>query len=71
MHTVLIVFQIVVSILFVLCVLTQQKSAGLSATFGGSGTFYGNKRGAEKFLATSSWVLAIFFVLNALAFLFI
>lgn len=71
MHTALIVFQIVVSILFMLTVLTQQKSAGLSATFGGSGTFYGSKRGAEKFLATASWVLAILFVMNSLAFLFI
>jgi len=71
MHSLLTIFQVVISILLSLAVLTQQRGTGLSATFGGSGGFYTSKRGAEKFLSNATVVLATLFVLNSLAFLFI
>ena len=71
MKTTLIVFQVILSVLLILSILSQQKGAGLSATFGGSGGFHASKRGAEKVLATASIVLAVLFVSNAVAFLFV
>lgn len=71
MHTFLTVLQIVVAVLLILTILTQQRGAGLSATFGGSGGFYTSKRGIEKFLHTATIVLTILFILNSLAFLII
>lgn len=71
MKTVLIVTQAVFSVLLVLAVLLQQKGTGLSAVFGGSGSFHSTKRGAEKFLVIATIVLAILFVANSVAFLFV
>ena len=34
----------------ILAILSQQRSAGLSSTFGGTGGFQTSKRGAEKIL---------------------
>ncbi|MBD3330081.1 preprotein translocase subunit SecG [Candidatus Peregrinibacteria bacterium] len=70
MKTILLVLQIIISVLLVLAVLTQQRGSGLSATFGGSGGFYTSKRGAEKFLSIFTIILAILFVGNSIAFLF-
>lgn len=71
MHTALMVIQIIVSILLSIAVLAQNRSAGLSATFGGSGGFYASKRGAEKVLSTATVVLVVLFVVNSIAFLFV
>jgi preprotein translocase subunit SecG len=71
MRTTLLVLQAVFAILLAIAILLQQRGAGLSSTFGGSGGFYSSKRGAEKFLETATIVLAVLFVANAIAFLFI
>jgi preprotein translocase subunit SecG len=71
MQTFLMILQIVISLLLSLVILTQNRGSGLSATFGGSGGFYTSKRGAEKVLANATIVLAILFVVNSLAFLFV
>jgi preprotein translocase subunit SecG len=66
------VLQIVVSILFILTVLIQQRSSGLSSTFGGqSGAVQSTKRGAEKVVFNASIILAVLFVTLSLAFVFI
>ncbi len=65
------VSQVVISILLSLAILLQQRGAGLGATFGGSGGFHTSKRGAEKVLSNASIVLAVLFIANSLAFLFI
>ncbi|MCK9186903.1 preprotein translocase subunit SecG [Candidatus Gracilibacteria bacterium] len=70
MQTILTVVQIVLSILLSVAILTQQRGTGLSATFGGSGTFYTSKRGAEKVLFNATIVLGILFVANSIAYLF-
>jgi len=65
------VFQVIISILLTVSILSQNRGTGLSATFGGSGGFFSSKRGAEKVLFNLSIVFAVLFVLNSLAFLFI
>jgi len=71
MRTVFFVTQIVFSTLLVLAVLSQQRGSGLSETFGGSNTFYTTKRGAEKVLSIVTIALAVLFVANSIAFLFV
>lgn len=71
MQTLLMVFQVIISILLSLSILVQQRGTGLSATFGGSGGFYTSKRGAERVLSTATVVLAVLFLLNSIAFLFV
>lgn len=71
MQTILSVTQIIFSVLLSLAILAQNRGTGLSATFGGGGGFYASKRGAEKVLSTATIVLAVLFVGNAIAFLFV
>jgi protein translocase SecG subunit len=71
MQTLLVVFQVVIAVLLCLAVLAQQRGTGLSATFGGGGGFHVSKRGAEKVLSQATIVLAVLFVLNSIAFLFV
>lgn len=70
MQTILTTIQVVLSLLLSVAILTQQRGTGLSSTFGGSGTFYTSKRGAEKVLSNATIVLAILFVANSIAYLF-
>ena len=63
--------QIIVSVLLVLAIIAQNRGTGLSATFGGSGDFYVEKRGAEKVLYNSTLVLAALFVGLSLAHMFV
>lgn len=70
MQTILTVVQVVLSLLLSVAILTQQRGTGLSSTFGGSGTFYTSKRGAEKVLFNATVVLGILFVANSIAYLF-
>ncbi len=59
--------QIVVAILLMLAILLQNRGAGLSGIFGGSGGAFRSKRGAEKMLFTATIVLAILFFSIAFA----
>lgn len=71
MQTILQIFHIVVSILLILSILSQQRSSGLSATFGGGGSFYVSKRGAEKVLFNFTIILAILFIASSILYLFV
>ncbi len=71
MHTFLKIFEIIVSILLILLILTQERGTGLSLTFGGIGHVYHSKRGAEKVIAVATVVLAVLFVGCSVALLFI
>ena len=69
MGPILIISQSVISVLFVISVLLQEKGSAMSLTFGGgenNDTFYGSKQGIDKFLATASYVLGTLFVLNGI-----
>ncbi|MCD6109260.1 preprotein translocase subunit SecG [bacterium] len=66
------IFQLVVSVLLILSILSQQRSAGLSATFGGGGGgFHVSKRGAEKILFRMTIIFAILFVGSSVMYLFV
>jgi len=72
MHSVLLTFHVIVSILLVFAIMLQQRGTGLSMTFGGGGgNFYATKRGAEKILATGTIVLVVLFVGLSIAMLFV
>jgi preprotein translocase subunit SecG len=71
MELALSITQIIVSILLVLAILSQNRGQGLSATFGGTGQFYAEKRGAEKVIFYITLTLAVTFVLLSLTSLFI
>ncbi|MDD5623960.1 MAG: preprotein translocase subunit SecG [Candidatus Peribacteraceae bacterium] len=58
---------VIVSLLLSLTILLQHRASGLSATFGGSGATYVQRRGAEKVIYVASiWLSAIFFGLSVL-----
>lgn len=71
MHTALKVVQVIVSILLMIVILAQNRSSGLSATFGGGAPISTTKRGAEKVVFSATIVLAVLFVLLSLSFLFV
>ena len=68
MDKILNIVQIIISILLITAILLQNKGAGLSDTFGGSGSgeTYHSKRGFEKFLSQATVVLAIAFLALAI-----
>lgn len=59
------IIQITSAVLLCIFILVQGRGAGLSATFGGTDTFYSTKRGAEKVLAIATIVLAVIFLLSS------
>ncbi len=62
MKNILLLIEVMTGILLALLILLQHRSSGLSATFGGAGTTYVQRRGAEKLLFTLSvWLSIIFF----------
>lgn len=72
MATFLKYFQVIVSILFILTVMVQNRGSGLSGAIAGqSGEVKSTKRGAEKVVGNVSIVLAILFVLISLVFIFV
>ncbi|MBI5152071.1 preprotein translocase subunit SecG [Candidatus Peregrinibacteria bacterium] len=71
MKTFLSVSHIVVSILLVLSILSQQRGAALGITFGGTGATYHTKRGAEKVLFIATIVFAVLFVSLSVLILFV
>jgi len=61
------VLQIIVSILFIVFVLLQQRGTALGSTFGGGGEFYGTLRGVQQKLFWGTIALgAVFIILSLL-----
>jgi preprotein translocase subunit SecG len=67
----LIITQVVVGVLMTLAILLQAKGASLGEAFGGSGVFYGSRRGAEKTLFVITAVLSVIFVAISYIMLFV
>ncbi|HNW55960.1 MAG TPA: preprotein translocase subunit SecG [bacterium] len=63
--------QIVVSLLVILIILMQNRGAGMSGLFGGSGDIYRTKRGIEKVLFQATIVLLLIFLGTSVASLII
>ena len=55
---------IVVSVLFIIAVLLQQRGEGLSGTFGGHGEggAYHTKRGLERMIFIATIILSVLFI---------
>lgn len=67
MDTSLTVAQIIVSIALIAAILLQSKGSGLGSVFGGDGSVFRTRRGAEKGLFQLTIVLAFFFVILSIA----
>lgn len=64
-ETILNIIQLILAIVLILAVLLQQKGAGLSGVFGGSGNIYSTKRGLDKILHyITIAAVAIFFIIS-------
>ncbi|MGD0977106.1 MAG: preprotein translocase subunit SecG [Minisyncoccia bacterium] len=59
--TPIIIIQSVLAILLIASILVQQRGAGLGSSFGGDGSGYSTRRGAEKFIFIGTIVLAVLF----------
>lgn len=67
MSTYLGVAQIIVSVALIAAILLQSKGTGLGSVFGGSGSVFQTRRGAEKGLFQLTIILAIAFGLLSIA----
>ena len=67
MSTSLGIAQIIVSIALIAAILLQSKGTGLGSVFGGSGSVFQTRRGAEKGLFQLTIVLAVLFGLLSIA----
>jgi len=65
------IIQVVLGVILITAVLSQSRGGGLGEAFGGSGAFYGTRRGGEKWLFNATIVIAILFVLTAIVNLFV
>ncbi len=62
MQYILNIAQLVIAILLITTILMQNRGASLGGVFGGGGDIYRTKRGAEKFIFTTTIILAILFL---------
>jgi len=61
----LLLIQVAIGLLLCFTIMLQQRASGLSATFGGTGTSYVQRRGAESLLYTVAvWLSVAFFALG-------
>jgi len=65
MEKILITIQIISAILLIVVILLQQRGTTLGGAFGGEGSVYGARRGAEKFLFILTIIISIIFLASA------
>jgi preprotein translocase subunit SecG len=66
MQKILNIFQIIISIGLISTILLQSQGGGLGESFGGGGSSYRTRRGAEKIIYYATIVLAGLFILSSL-----
>jgi|CXWL01.1.fsa_nt_gi protein translocase SecG subunit len=64
----ILIAHVVLGMLFVFCVLIQDKGTGLSAALGGTGGFYASQRGAAKAIHYITSLLCVAFFATALVY---
>lgn len=62
---------IIIDVLLVVAILSQQREGGLSSVFGGEGSVYRSRRGLAKGIHYATIVLATAFVGLSIAVLFV
>lgn len=70
MRELILVLQIIVSLIFIIFILIQNKGTGLGRSFGGSTNSF-TRRGVERVVFRGTFVLAFLFCVLALALLFV
>lgn len=70
MKAVLLVIHLIITVALITSILLQVKGVGLSATFGGEGSFYRSRRGVERLLVYSTVILASLFAITSILNLF-
>ena len=59
------IVQVILSLFLSLFILLQHRTSGLTATFGGGGATFVQRRGAEKFIYVATiWLSVVFFALS-------
>lgn len=53
--------QTILAVLLIAAILIQQRGTGLSGAFGGEGSFYATRRGAERFIFIGTIIIAVLF----------
>lgn len=71
LEKIFIVIQVSIGVLLMAAILLQARGAGLGETFGGSGVFYGSRRGPERTLYLITVGLAVVFVTLSFVVLFL
>ncbi len=61
LNTILMYVQLALASLITIGILLQHRASGLSATFGGTGAAYVQRRGAEKVLFSGTVILSVVF----------
>ena len=59
--------QTILGVLLIVTILLQQRGSGLSGTFGGEGSTYSTRRGAEKFIFAATIVLVVLWICVSVA----
>ena len=67
MSTILTAIEALLSVIVIALILIQQRSAGISATFGGTNTVQVQRRGAEKLLYQATVVSATALIVLSVA----
>lgn len=72
MKNILIIIQLILAVALIVVILLQNRGAGLSGVFGGSGGgVYRTKRGLEKILFYATIIFAILFLGISISILFV
>lgn len=67
MHTVFLIFQIILGVIVTGCILLQAQGSGLGSMWGGGGETYHTKRGVEKAVFYLTIICVTLFTLNSFA----
>lgn len=66
MNSILPILQIIVSVILITLVLTQQEGSGLGSAFGQESGGYSTRRGIQKHIFTGTIVFGVLFILLAI-----
>lgn len=67
MKQILALIQVIAAVLLVCAILLQNRGSGLGSIFGGEGSIYRTRRGAERILFIATIILAVIFLGSAAA----
>ncbi|MDQ5951155.1 MAG: preprotein translocase subunit SecG [Patescibacteria group bacterium] len=69
MTNALLIFQIIVSVVLITCILLQAQGSGLGASWGGGGETYHTRRGLERVIFYVTIISVLLFTASSIALL--